>query len=81
MALTRRTFGKWQLYTSSPATLGVIPYGNGFIYHIKLADLSTEAGRMKWLKQISEKPTPYDLPGLEKAIVTLLSDGTIEGGR
>ena len=79
--INRRTWGKWQLYPSKPATIGCKPYPNNTVYHIKLARLSIESERLAMLKHISEKPANYDFLGFHSAVEALVADGTIQQAR
>ncbi len=74
----KRIWDRWQLYTGKPMTLGCKPWGHNSIYHIKLSDLETREGSLKWLQQIEDKPPNYNQQGFVMAVKDLIADGTIK---
>ena len=75
MKRQRRQFGKWQLYTSRPVTLGCKPYGTPFIYHMPEKNCQTQEGYDDWVAHFQEKFGDYDIPNFQLAIRTLRAEG------
>ena len=75
----RRTWGKWKLYSTNPASLRIDAFNNHLIYHVPLRELEEEWSRKNWLKHIEvEKVEKYDQVNFRLAVEELLKDGTIK---
>jgi len=74
--MIRRSWGRWELYTSKPASLGINISGKSSIYHITLDRCSTPEQREDWLKHIDGKwLMPTTRPDLERAFNDLVKEG------
>jgi len=74
----RRSWGKWELYTSKPVTLGIKPYGNNQVYHLDLDRCTTPETREYWLGHIDGKwNIPSTRHDLERAFNDLVKEGLL----